>query len=341
MNIKKINLGELERVYATTIMELHERMNFIVASEGPGSCLAFDVKTHEQSTVWDTPGGTMNIVPIPGKKNEFIASQKFLPTFNAQDAIIVHAVYNEDRCWEINPIMKTPYLHRFDLFEYENELYFIGASLCEAKEFRDDWSSPGKVVIGKLPEKLDRPFQVDPVIERITKNHGFCSAEFMGKKVFLITGHEGLFVLNREKDKGGHWVVDKIFDFEISDVAVCDIDSDGVEEIITIEPFHGDKGKIYKLKEGKWIPVYTHSCEFGHVVWGGKLRNVPSFIIGERKGNMKLVCLQYDDKEKAFQEILIDNTGGPSNIAVRNGSDRDLILAANRQVGEIAVYEIT
>ncbi len=45
-----------------------------------------------------------------------------------------------------------------------------------------------------------------------------------------------------------------------------------------------------------------------------------------------------DDKIK---ETLVDNTGGASNIAVLNLEDKDVILAANRQVAEMAIYEVT
>jgi len=39
--------------------------------------------------------------------------------------------------------------------------------------------------------------------------------------------------------------------------------------------------------------------------------------------------------------FLVDDSGGASNIAVRNEAGRDLILAANREIGEVALYEIS
>ena len=100
----------------------------------------------------------MNLVPIPGRENEFIATQDFLPTFQAKESKIVHAKYGSDTKWTINPIMTIPYLHRFDVFMLNNKLLFIGATLCEDKEHKEDWSKPGKVYIGEISEEIAGPF---------------------------------------------------------------------------------------------------------------------------------------------------------------------------------------
>jgi hypothetical protein len=339
MKINKIELGELEKVYATCIMDLNDQIHYIVASEGPGECRAINAKTMEESVVWDAPGGTMNIIPVPGRKNEFIATQKFLPTFNAEESQIVHAVLNENNIWSITPIMTIPYLHRFDLFLIDGELNFIGGILCNSKAFIDDWSDPGKIVVGKLHEDIRKPFELKSIYEGITKNHGFFSTLWNDRKAFFITGVEGAFIAYPPVSKGGEWDVEQLFDHEISDCAICDIDGDGSPEIATIELFHGDIGKIYKEIDGKWQVIHEHTHEFGHVVWGGLIRNKPAFIIGARKGSMETVLFTF--KEGKIVETLIDNVGGPSNISVINHEEIDMILAANRQIGKYCIYEIS
>lgn len=340
MQINKKVLGNLERVYATTIMNLNGELNYIVASEGEKSCLAFNAKTLDSTEIWDGPGGTMNIIPVPGRENEFIATQKFLPTFDAKESQIAHAKVDKDGNWEVKVIMTIPYLHRFDLFTINDEVYFIGATLCTSKEFKEDWSNPGKVLVGKLSENITEPFELKPIYEGITKNHGFCAGIWNGRRTFLVTGVEGIFAFYVPENGDDKWQFEQVLHHEVSDCAICDIDGDGELELATIEAFHGDKGKIYKNIDGKLTVIHEYDYEFGHVVWGGQLAGKPSFIIAGRKGKMESVIFQMNDKGE-IEETIFDNVGGASNMAVVNLEDKDVILAANRQIGEIAIYEVS
>ena len=341
MIIKKIFSKKMDRAYATAIMDVNGETNYLVATEGFGPCMAFNEKTGQESNVWDGPGGTMNIIPIPGRQNEFIATQDFTPTFQAKESKIVYAKYDGDSKWTVKPIMTIPYLHRFDIFMLDNKLFFIGATLCEAKEFKDDWSKPGKVYVAEIPPEICKPFTLKPILEGITKNHGFCKGTWNNKAAYLVSGSEGVFVLYLPEKGRDVWETEQILHHEVSDIAVCDIDSDGLMELATIESFHGSRGIIYKSIDGQLTPIHEHEYEFGHVVWGGTILNKPSFIIGGRKGNRELNCFQMDTESGKLQHFTIDNTGGPSNIAVLNKNNSDVILAANREVGEIAIYEIT
>lgn len=340
MKITKTVLGALDRAYATAIMEINDKFNYVIATEGHGPCLMFDEITQESETVWDGPGGTMNIVPIPGRKNEFIATQDFTPTFQAKESKIVHAKCDDHGKWTVDPIMTIPYLHRFDVFMRHNKLCFIGATLCQDKESKDDWSKPGKVYIGEIDNEISKPFVLTPILEGLTKNHGFCRGVWQGRDAYLVSGSEGVFVLYLPKAEQDAWEIEQLLHHEVSDIAICDIDNDGIMELAAIESFHGERGIIYKYIKGKLLPIHEHQYEFGHVVWGGKILNKPSFIIGGRKGNRELNCFQVDDHSGEIKHFMIDNTGGPSNIAVLNKSNCDIILAANREIGEIAIYEI-
>jgi hypothetical protein len=340
MKIEKKILGQLDKAYATTIMEIDGQRNYLVATEGYGPCERFGQEFGKLANVWDGPGGTMNIVPVPGRKNEFFATQDFTPTFQAQESKIVYAKYEGSGSWSIKSIMTVPYLHRFDVFCLGQQLYFIGATLCEGKEYKEDWSKPGKVYIGKIAEPIGERFSLEPVLEGITKNHGFCRGVWNKRDAYLVSGTEGVFVIYLPEKDGGKWETEQIMDHEVSDIAVVDLDNDGQTEMAVIEPFHGSRGVIYKKISGRLVPVYEHEYEFGHVVWGGTIANKPAFIIGGRKGTMELNCFQVDENGE-IKYVTIDNTGGPSNIAVISLKDSELILAANRQIGEIAVYKIT
>jgi len=338
MRINKRILGHLDTVYAPAIMEVNGMVTFLAA--GDRTCMAFNQSDWKGTSVWDEPGGTMNIVPIPGRENQFIATQEFFSGFQAKGSKIVHVKYDSDHNWVVNPIMTIPYLHRFDLLLLNNKLCFIGATLCGDKEYKEDWSKPGAVYFGEIGEEVGEPFPLIPILQGIRKNHGFCKGKWNGKEAYLISGVEGVFALYLPEKVSDSWEVEQLLDHEVSDMAVCDLDNDGYMELATIEPFHGNRGIIYKNKEGKLSSIYEYEYEFGHVIWGGRILDRPSFIIGGREGHKELNCFQMEDGSERITHFTIDNTGGPTNIAVLKTEKSDLILAANRDAEELTIYEI-
>jgi len=338
--LKKI-LAQLNKAYATTIMEVNGELHFLVATEDHAICKAWNAKTGQETTIWNGTGGTMNIVPVPGRKNQFIATRDFTSMVEAKESKIVLAQCDVNGAWTITPIMVIPYLHRFDIFELNGRLMFIGSSICEGKESKDDWSKPGTVYIGELSENLTKPFEIRQILEGVTKNHGFCRGQWNSRDAYFISGMEGVFVIYLPDRADGEWKSERIIDHEVSDIAVCDLDNDGIMELAAIEPFHGSRGLIYKYLNGKLTVIHEHECEFGHVVWGGKIMNKAAFIIGGRKGNRELNCFQVDEATGQIKHFTLDNTAGASNIAVINLPGMDVVLAANREIGEVAIYEIT
>ncbi len=339
MNIEKTVLAHLDKCYAVAVLRIGGELRYIVATEGVGPCIAWSDGDRRPETVWEGPGGTMNIVPIPGVPDQFLATQDFVPTFQARESKIVHVTWAEG-VWSVKPLMTVPYLHRFDVCTAGGKRFLVGATLALFKESKEDWTKPGSVYIGELPGVLDGPFPIRPVLGGITKNHGFCRANWKGREAYLVSGTEGVFAIYLPATADGVWETERLVDHEVSDMAVCDVDGDGVDELATIEPFHGSTGRIYRSVGGGLVPVLEHGYEFGHVVWGGRIAGTPAFVIGGRKGNRQLNCFTWDAAAGDFVRTLIDDTGGASNIAVHHEPDRDVILAANREIGEVALYEI-
>lgn len=339
MTIRKTVLARLDKCYATAAFEIGGELKYIVATEGVGPCIAWPDSTRVPETVWEGPGGTMNIVPIPGYPDQFLATQDFVPTFQAKESKVVHVTWKDGE-WTVRHLMTVPYLHRFDIREQNGKRYFIGATLALYKESKDDWTKPGAVYVGELPEVLDGPFPIRPVLSGITKNHGFCRCTWKGRAACLVSGVEGLFAVYLPKAPGEEWETECLINHEVSDMAVCDIDGDGLDEIATIEPFHGSSGRIYHQTGAGMEAVLEHEYEFGHVVWGGTIAGKPAFVIGGRKGNRELNIFTWNAASSDFDRTLVDNSGGPSNIAVWHKPDMDVILAANREIGEVALYEI-
>lgn len=345
MKFEKRFLTDLHRCYATSSTVVGGERYILLATEGEGACYSYkESKDFEQSTVWDGPGGTMSMIPIPCKNGDFLSVQNFFPTFQSENATIVWTRPTEEGGWETKELFKLPYVHRFDILEANGKIYFVGATLCTTKAFKDDWSNPGKIYVGEIPDDLNKPFELKVIKEGLTKNHGYCRTTWNGVMAGLVTAEEGVFVVTPPQNENKEWKVEQILNRPTSDIAVVDIDEDGEVELVTIEDFHGGNFLINKKIDGEYKVIYKYPKEmdFGHVVWGGKLRGVPTIIGGYRRNEKELFIIQCEDKEKlTFKTEVIEAGIGPSNVAVINDKDRDIIISANRELGQAALYFVT
>lgn len=344
MKFEKKFLTSLHRCYATSTTTINGEKRILIATEGEGQCYMYSGIDFDQSTVWEGPGGTMSIVAVPGKNGDFLAVQNFFPTFQSENAEIVWAKPEENYKWSIKTILKLPYVHRFDILSVNGINYFIGATLCTSKKYKDDWSDPGKIYIAVLPEDLNSPIELKVIKDGLTKNHGYTRAIWNGKIAGIVTSEEGVFAIIPPQCEHGEWTIETVMEKSVSDIAIIDIDEDGEDEIVTIEPFHGGNFIINKKINGEYKAIYKYPKEmdFGHVVWGGKLRGIPTIIGGYRRFEKELFYIQCKDKkELEFKTGVIEAGTGPSNIAVINEKDKDIIIAANREIGEAALYFVT
>ncbi len=342
MRFKKKELAELARCYAVSEMSTGKRDYFLFATEGNGKCISFRYPDFAQGTVWEQPGGTMSMIPIPGTQGEFLAVQLFLPTFNSAEAKVVWVSPTGDNRWKVKDFINLPYLHRFDVIASHGKNYFIGAALCTSKQFKDDWSDPGKIYVGVIPERPEDGMTITPVYEGLTKNHGYTRAVLDGVECGVVTSDEGIFKVVPPQN-GSDWVVEQISDIATSDVAFVDIDGDGQPEMVTIEPFHGKRFCIRKKTEQGYQIIYEYAkkMNFAHVVWGGTLCGKPAIIGGyRREGKELFVVTCTDAKNLVFHTQTVDRGTGPSNVHVVHKDGRDIILSANREIGRAVIYEV-
>lgn len=344
MNIRKIVLDDFYRAYAVGHVTIDQDLHIIVASEAiEGKAIAYHGQDFSQKKVlWEDQGGTMSIVPIPETNGEFLAVRNFFPGFNAKTAKVVH-VKPEGNGFIVKDFLELPYLHRFDLITVGDTHYFIGATLCTSKTEREDWSDPGKVFVGVLPKDLNEKMIVTPIMHHLYHNHGYYRAPYQGKMSAFVTTDEGVFVFTPPQKTKDTWHVDHIIKTRVSDVAVFDIDDDGEDEILSIEPFHGNTMHLYKKIDGIYQIIYTvdRPIEFAHAMEGTTLRGQKAFVCGIRRLNQELFYLIYNHENKAYQIIDIEQNVGPANVKVVNLEDKDLIIAANNTIHQAAVYVVT
>jgi len=344
MKIEKIRLDEIYRAYSVGYVTIDHELNLIVASEAiDGACYAYSGDHFQnKKVVWEKAGGTMSIVPVPNTNGEFLATQNFFPGFNAKTSKVVHVIPNGDS-FIVKDVLELPYLHRFDLLEVNGHYYFIGATLCSSKTDREDWSDPGKVYVGEFTKDLTKVVDMRPIYKNLTHNHGYYQADYQGKKSSYITADEGVFVFTPPQNDKDKWHVNQLINTRVSDVAVLDINQDGEDEILAIEPFHGPDVYIYQKINGKYQRAFTveRKMEFVHAIAGANLRGQLTFVCGVRRNNQELFYLSYNKNTHSYDLTMIDENVGTANIAIINEKGRDLILAANNTIHEAAVYIIS
>ena len=180
--------------------------------------------------------------------------------------------------------------------------------------------------------------------EGLTKNHGYSRQEIGGVTRALVTCEEGAFEVTPPQTPDGEWAVRQFMDWPVSDISAIDIDGDGELEFATIESFHGRYFRVYKMIDGKFERIYEHPevTEFYHVVVGATLAGQPVFIGGCRRGKQQLFYVHPSQRDPLeLTAELIDQGVGPSNVHVLHEEKRDIIVAANRENHEAALYFVS
>lgn len=334
---------DLHRCYAAGAIHYEGQLCPVFATEGEGECQLFAGEGYgEQHLVWEQPGGTMSVIELPHRPGEFLAVQNFFPTFQSENATIVWGRPDGRGGYQVQTILRLPYVHRFDILTRGGRHYFLAATLCTSKREKEDWSDPGKVYVAELPENLLEPMRLQVLREGMVKNHGYSRLPWPGGEAGLVSCEAGIFLMVPPGAPGEAWQVDTWLTEPTSDVAALDLDGDGELELAAISPFHGNTFSLYKKQAGQYRLWYTYPIreEFYHVVKACHLRGVPTILGGCRRGEMALFMLQWQPERKTIQATVIDCGGGPSNVEVIHTPTRDIIVSANREKGEGVLYYV-
>lgn len=345
MNIEKQEITSLKFSYAVSWFHRHGKLYGVAASEMAqgGKCMMFPMDHPKQvETVWENAGGTMSIAQLR-EDGSFLAVQNFFKGFQAAKACIVKAVPTEAGTWNVEKYLDLPYVHRFEIVTVDRSPFILASTLCDKKEFREDWSSPGRVYLGPLTEK-GSDCRLVPLISGITKNHGYCQMRHDGRHVVAVTGQEGLFEITVPENPDSEWKYENLIPTEISDVTFVDLDQDGVDEIVTIEKFHGNQIVIYKRDGQDWKQVYRYLVNFGHVVWGGSILGKPGLLVAYRGDNAALILMRLKRKDQNqfyMEHTVLDEQEGPTNLAVTGDDSSCRILCSCGKTERVVVYTLT
>lgn len=348
MKVTKKVISHLTKCYSLAPLHYQGKDHFLVAAEKVDRCILFDLDGNEEDTVWSEPGGVMTMVQVPGTDGQFLATHKFYSPNDSKEAKIIIATPKKKGDWEIRTLCDLPFVHRFDILEKNGVRFLIACALKSGHEYKEDWSQPGAVYGAVLPENLsgfdaDHQLELTLLKSAMLKNHGYCQTTDDGSVCSIVSCDDGVYKFTPPETADGGWDIEKLLSQPSSDAVLIDFDGDGVKEIGMISPFHGDTISIWKKDEtGTYKKVYQYEKEapFAHSIYGGELCGKNRLVIGHRKGSRELLCFTYDPVTKSYDYEVFDHDTGSANVLhfVRDG--KDVIVSTNREIDEVAMYEI-
>ena len=342
MIYKKQILKNLNKCYALSLITVNGLQHLLVAAEKNDPCYLFDLTGNCIETIWDDPGGVMTMVPVPETDGVFLSTQKFYSPNDSADAKLVCAK-RDKRGWNVTNIASLPFVHRFDIIPSGGVNYVIACTLKSDHEFKEDWRFPGKIWVGNLGEDPADPLELSVLMEGLDHNHGYTRYIENGMYYGIVSCDQGVFRVTPPVTPGSEWSVKSILNNPASDALVIDIDQDGIPEIFTISPFHGDNVTIWHMDNaGKYQRVYTYpeKLPFLHAICGGDIYGRPTVYIGNRKGDQLLLGFCYSKEKQEYIYEVVDRGRGAANCMLFSREGHPALLAANRETDEIAIYDI-
>jgi len=341
---KKV-MASLKRCYSVAPLTYQGEPHILVAAEKKDRCILFDMDGQEKATVWHEPGGVMSMVQVPGKDGQFLATHKFYSPDDSKEAKIVTAFPQPDGRWSVQTLADLPFIHRFDILTSNGIHYLIACTLKSGHEYKEDWRSPGKVYAAVLPDDLsifDETHQLELHVlkDGMLKNHGYCRVTRNGKESALICCENGIFRFYPPAGIEEDWRIECLLDIPASDAALIDLDQDGKDELIVLSPFHGSEITIFRDTADGFQPVYRYPepAEFLHAIWCGNINGTPTAVIGHRDGARRLMLFTWDPQKKDFTFRIVDEGCGPANAYGYHWNGKDILVATNREINEIAMY---
>lgn len=349
MKVEKTVLAKLNKCYAVAPLQYQGKRRFVVAAEKEDPCCLFASDGALKDTLWTGPGGVMTMVQVPGTDGQLLATAKFYSPDESLDAELVVVTPVGNGRWDMRTLTPIPHVHRFDILELNGVNWLIVCTVKSGQNYPGDWSCAGKVYAAVLPEDLsvfdrEHPLKLRVIKDGLHRNHGYTRCIRDGIPSGLISADEGVFRMTPPETRDGEWQIEQLLNSPTSDALLLDLDGDGQEELCTLSPFHGEQISVYHQSENGYVPVWAfdEDAPFSHAICGAYLAGVPTFVTGHRGGKKNLMAIRYDRAAEDYSVTILDVGRGPANVMhFVNDDGADILIAANRETDEVAMYEIT
>jgi hypothetical protein len=342
MKFDKTVVHKMNMPYAIGVIGAGQAANVVCATEDHGPAVVIAPPWREARALVPGPGGCMALVPDPERPGDLYAIMGCFVGYNFQGGGVYRIRdFGPGAGWtkaEAARILDLPFAHRIGLVRRGGARYLLAANLAADKKDAADWSKPGSVIAARLDEGAAALTTV-PVLSGVHKNHGFLLTNFDGSHSLLVGCAEGLFAVDVQAP-GTAWPSRQVLTNEVSEMAVFDLDADGKEELVTIEPFHGSALRAYRKDAKGWRVFWEAELSFGHCVLAGLFNGRPSVIVSSRTGSRSLLLFQFDPGDVSRpKRIVVDESPAAANMVVLPHAGGDMVFSANQAEGEIAVYK--
>lgn len=335
--IEKTKLMDMPGVYTVNAFEFGGKLCIGMGPEAQGIPVVFTYPSKDMFELPDSPGGMMSLIPFPGRTDMLVSVMGLFPPFIGQDAGIYRHTRTEEG-WTTTKVISMPFAHRCEILCRNGADYFFASTVSSHKSEPSDWSKPGQVFFARIDDPGQPEWGVKPLDLAIYRNHGMLKSTICGEEVVCVSGAEGIFSLS--PDNNDHVRINHIFDKEVSEFAFIDLDCDGRQELITIEPFHGDSLNIYAQNSSGWEKVYDEQLFFGHGLSSGMFGDKPVVVVGNRSNHaaLEMFFLLDETSWNSIQRICLETGTGTTQTQVYNYKGNSYILSANQRKEEVAIY---
>lgn len=330
---KKIVI-ELPSVYTVNEFYLGDQIYIAAGSEQKNPAYLINPENNFIIKVADDPGGMMSIMPVPGRSDQLVSVMGLFPPFIGFEAgIYFHVKKNQD--WTSKKVISLPFSHRCEIVKYGGENHLFIATVSSHKDNPGDWSKPGALYHVVIDKEGSGIWQPELILNNLFRNHGMNKCMIGDMEMVCISGAEGIFSI--QPGVNGNWIVTQLFDHEVSEFSFFDLDNDGIDELVTIEPFHGNSLNIYKKNSSGWQSVYNSPLSFGHGLGVGKFQDQNVVVVGNRRDSGDLELHKIHNLSR-IEKNVIENNVGPTQIKVFRDKGVDFILSSNQGRNEVVLY---
>lgn len=319
---------------------------FLCGSEGDDALLLFDPPDFRPRFVAREPGGFISTAPLLiGGRRHVIATTLFKPGFNGLDAAIRLYPLDGGERGPSSLVTEMPFTHRIAALNHANRDFCLISTLCSGKSEREDWSQPGGIHLAEAPADPAAAWPTRQIITGLRKNHGMDFARLgrTGRPGYLLSSMDGLVFMPLPSDPDGPWSTEVIHPEEHSDAFAFDWDGDGIPEVFSIAPFHGNELAIHRETTAGWERQIIHDdLAMGHIVWAGNLLGGPCLLAGSRREQRELRLYRpTPDGGIDLDYQVIDKEIGPTQIAViPRGARAAVLYVAAHGLDEVRLYEL-